>query len=183
MQKLINLTARTSMLHETLSRYVEIFDHLLSFHEPKSDTSILHTEKMSGLEFMLCKQKETSKQMQADTAKPSGGQPVIESGNLDDWDKGEGDSGDHATKNVTPFERMQHCRDALEYLDSCGWNRSYHQRLFHEDFLVSCIHGSSDSSPYDLGSVLCSPLSLVSNFSLSAFKNSKSFSLVLSDIG
>lgn len=37
---------------------------------------------------------------------------------------------------VTPFERMQHCRDSLSYLDTCGWKRSYHQRLFHEDFLV-----------------------------------------------
>ena len=36
----------------------------------------------------------------------------------------------------TPFERMQECRDALKKLDNCGWNRSYHQRLFHEDFLV-----------------------------------------------
>ena len=40
---------------------------------------------------------------------------------------------------VSPFERMQHCRDALDFLDTKGWNRSYHQRLFHEDFLVS--HG------------------------------------------
>jgi hypothetical protein len=36
----------------------------------------------------------------------------------------------------TPFERMQQCRDALERLDKKGWNRSFHQRLFHEDFLV-----------------------------------------------
>ena len=37
----------------------------------------------------------------------------------------------------SPFERMQLCRDALERLDAQGWSRSYHQRLFHEDFLVS----------------------------------------------
>ena len=43
---------------------------------------------------------------------------------------------------VTPFERMQHCRDALEFLDTKGWNRSYHQRLFHEDFLV-CVPNSA----------------------------------------
>ena len=36
----------------------------------------------------------------------------------------------------TPFDRMQQCRDALERLDKKGWNRSFHQRLFHEDFLV-----------------------------------------------
>ena len=37
---------------------------------------------------------------------------------------------------VSPFERMQHARDALAYLDTVGWKRSYHQRMFHEDFLV-----------------------------------------------
>jgi len=39
-------------------------------------------------------------------------------------------------KRATPFERMQDCRDALSLLDRKGWKRSYHQRLFHEDFLV-----------------------------------------------
>ena len=43
---------------------------------------------------------------------------------------------DSAEQAVTPFDRMQHCRDCLNYLDTCGWKRSYHQRLFHEDFLV-----------------------------------------------
>ena len=37
--------------------------------------------------------------------------------------------------NVTPLERMDHCRKALERLDRAGWKRSYHQRLFHDDFL------------------------------------------------
>jgi len=37
---------------------------------------------------------------------------------------------------LSPFERMNQCRMALERLDSKGWKRSYHQRLFHEDFLV-----------------------------------------------
>ena len=41
-------------------------------------------------------------------------------------------------KNKTPFDRMNECRNALTYLDSCGWNRSFHQRLFHEDFLKAC---------------------------------------------
>jgi hypothetical protein len=36
----------------------------------------------------------------------------------------------------TPMQRMQACRDALSKLDELGWNRSYHQRLFHDDFLV-----------------------------------------------
>jgi hypothetical protein len=43
---------------------------------------------------------------------------------------------DSAEQAVSPFDRMQHCRDSLNYLDTCGWKRSYHQRLFHEDFLV-----------------------------------------------
>ena len=38
----------------------------------------------------------------------------------------------------TPFDRMDDCRKALEHLDNCGWNRSFHQRLFHEDFLKAC---------------------------------------------
>lgn len=41
-------------------------------------------------------------------------------------------------KNKTPFDRMDDCRKALAYLDGCGWNRSFHQRLFHEDFLKAC---------------------------------------------
>ena len=36
------------------------------------------------------------------------------------------------------FSRMQCCRDALSYLDENGWRRSYHQRLFHDDFIRAC---------------------------------------------
>lgn len=36
------------------------------------------------------------------------------------------------------FSRMQRCRDALARLDERGWKRSYHQRLFHDDFLKAC---------------------------------------------
>lgn len=36
------------------------------------------------------------------------------------------------------FDRMQKLRKALESLDSGGWKRSYHQRLFHEKFLCAC---------------------------------------------
>ena len=43
-----------------------------------------------------------------------------------------------ATRQKTPFDRMTDCRDALTHLDNCGWNRSFHQRLFHEDFLKAC---------------------------------------------
>ena len=37
-----------------------------------------------------------------------------------------------------PLEYMQLCRKYLAKLDSLGWNRSYHQRLFHDDFLKAC---------------------------------------------
>ncbi len=37
-----------------------------------------------------------------------------------------------------PLEYMQLCRQYLAKLDTMGWNRSYHQRLFHDDFLKAC---------------------------------------------
>jgi hypothetical protein len=37
-----------------------------------------------------------------------------------------------------PLEYMQLCRTYLGKLDKLGWNRSYHQRLFHDDFLKAC---------------------------------------------
>jgi hypothetical protein len=37
-----------------------------------------------------------------------------------------------------PLEYMQLCRQYLAKLDTLGWNRSYHQRLFHDDFLKAC---------------------------------------------
>lgn len=43
-----------------------------------------------------------------------------------------------STTKVTPMDRMTHCRKALERLDVAGWKRSYHQRLFHDDFLKAC---------------------------------------------
>jgi hypothetical protein len=36
------------------------------------------------------------------------------------------------------FMRMQQCRDALDALDRQGWNRSFHQRMFHENFIRAC---------------------------------------------
>lgn len=36
------------------------------------------------------------------------------------------------------FDRIQLCRDALNVLDSKGWNRSFHQRLFHDQFIRAC---------------------------------------------
>jgi hypothetical protein len=37
-----------------------------------------------------------------------------------------------------PLEYMQLCRKYLAKLDTLGWDRSYHQRLFHDDFLKAC---------------------------------------------
>lgn len=42
------------------------------------------------------------------------------------------------TDNMNGFRRMQLCRQALEALDRRGWARSFHQRLFHEEYLKSC---------------------------------------------
>lgn len=39
---------------------------------------------------------------------------------------------------VSAFDRISTCRKALEALDRQGWNRSYHQRQFHEQFTRAC---------------------------------------------
>jgi hypothetical protein len=39
---------------------------------------------------------------------------------------------------VGAFERIDMCRKGLEALDRQGWNRSYHQRQFHEQFIRAC---------------------------------------------
>ena len=36
------------------------------------------------------------------------------------------------------FQRIQRCREALEALDRQGWQRSFHQRLFHDHFIRAC---------------------------------------------
>ena len=33
------------------------------------------------------------------------------------------------------FSRMADCRAALDILDTLGWNRSYHQRVFHDNYI------------------------------------------------
>lgn len=43
-----------------------------------------------------------------------------------------------AKRSQSGFSRMQECRDALALLDDRGWKRSFHQRLFHDDFLKAC---------------------------------------------
>ena len=41
-------------------------------------------------------------------------------------------------KTGNAFQRMQMCRDALEGIDRQGWQRSFHQRLFHDNFIRAC---------------------------------------------
>ena len=36
------------------------------------------------------------------------------------------------------LRRIQLCRRALAALDRRGWDRSFHQRMFHEEYLKSC---------------------------------------------
>ena len=36
------------------------------------------------------------------------------------------------------FQRIQKCRHGLEALDRRGWQRSFHQRMFHDNFIRSC---------------------------------------------
>ena len=36
------------------------------------------------------------------------------------------------------FKRMLKCRQALEAIDRRGWLRSFHQRLFHDNFIRAC---------------------------------------------
>lgn len=41
-------------------------------------------------------------------------------------------------RNNNGFVRIEKCRRALQALDRRGYNRSFHQRLFHEDFIRAC---------------------------------------------
>lgn len=36
------------------------------------------------------------------------------------------------------FKRMMRCRQALEAIDRRGWLRSFHQRMFHDNFIRAC---------------------------------------------
>ena len=43
-----------------------------------------------------------------------------------------------AFDGMNGFARMQACRRALAALDRRGWDRSYHQKLFHDNFIRAC---------------------------------------------
>jgi len=41
-------------------------------------------------------------------------------------------------RSCNGFQRMQKCRQGLEALDRRGWQRSFHQRMFHDNFIRAC---------------------------------------------
>jgi hypothetical protein len=41
-------------------------------------------------------------------------------------------------QKASGFERMERCRQALSALDHSGWQRSFHQRQFHEAYIRAC---------------------------------------------
>ena len=43
-----------------------------------------------------------------------------------------------AATTMNGLQRLQLCRRALDALDRRGWDRSFHQRIFHEEYLKSC---------------------------------------------
>lgn len=71
------------------------------------------------------------------------------------------------------FVRMQECRQALEALDGRGWQRSFHQRMFHDNFIRSC---SRQNAIFSLSSVAARIISLLTQQCL--LKGFKSFCAV-----
>jgi len=45
------------------------------------------------------------------------------------------------------FKRMQACRRALDAIDRQGWQRSFHQRMFHDWFIRACARIFWKSEP------------------------------------
>ena len=43
-----------------------------------------------------------------------------------------------SSEAMNGLKRIQLCRSALDALDRRGWDRSFHQRMFHEEYLKSC---------------------------------------------
>lgn len=43
-----------------------------------------------------------------------------------------------ASQGKNGFDRIEACRRALGALDHCGWQRSFHQRQFHEAYIRAC---------------------------------------------
>ena len=49
--------------------------------------------------------------------------------------------------SMSAFDRINQCRRGLEALDRQGWQRSYHQRQFHEQFIRACARIFYKSEP------------------------------------
>ena len=47
-------------------------------------------------------------------------------------------AGCEAERFSNGFVRIKRCREALFALDRCGWQRSYHQKQFHEQYIRAC---------------------------------------------
>lgn len=45
----------------------------------------------------------------------------------------------HTKTGINGFDRMEKLRRALNALDRGGWERSYHQRVFHESFINAVV--------------------------------------------
>ena len=61
-------------------------------------------------------------------------------GSIDAFYRGKG--ADTNNETIDGFARIKNLRRALSALDAGGWERSYHQRVFHENFLnavVKCL--------------------------------------------
>lgn len=54
---------------------------------------------------------------------------------------------ERACVGMTAFDRINQCRKGLEALDRQGWQRSFHQRQFHEEFLRACARIFYKTSP------------------------------------
>ena len=46
---------------------------------------------------------------------------------------------EHTKTGVNGFDRLENLRRALNALDRGGWERSYHQRVFHESFINAVV--------------------------------------------
>lgn len=45
---------------------------------------------------------------------------------------------ERTVKEIDGFCRIEKCREALNAIDRRGWNRSFHQRMFHDQFIRAC---------------------------------------------
>lgn len=56
--------------------------------------------------------------------------------------------GQQVNLKQTGFRRMELCRQALQAIDRRGWERSFHQRQFHDQFLRACARVFWKTEPH-----------------------------------